>query len=75
MAASAAVIGVVLAHMTTEFGGQPLPSQNGFRTGLLIGCGVAALAAAIAATIPARRPASAPAQTAAVEADEAPAAA
>ncbi|MEZ0067986.1 MFS family permease [Streptacidiphilus sp. MAP12-20] len=49
---SAAVIGVVLAHMTIQLGGHTLPSENGFRTGLLIGCGVALLAAAVAATIP-----------------------
>jgi len=53
---SAAVVGVVLAHMTVQMGGYTLPSENGFRTGLLIGCGVALLAAAIALTIPVRRP-------------------
>lgn len=52
---SAAVVGVVLAHMTTGFGGLTLPSESGFRTGLLIGCGVAVLAAAITLTIPVRR--------------------
>ncbi|MFD9128885.1 MFS transporter [Kitasatospora sp. NPDC059571] len=54
---SAAVVGVVLARMTVDLGGRALPSEAGFRTGLLIGCGVALLAAAVALTIPARRPA------------------
>lgn len=48
----AAVIGVVLAQMTTNMGGVPLASEDGFRTGLLIGCGVALLAAVVAAAIP-----------------------
>ena len=48
------MIGVVLAQMTTTFGGFTLPSENGFRTGLLIGCGVALVAAAVAALIPVR---------------------
>nr|WP_235735702.1 MFS transporter [Nocardioides alcanivorans] len=51
---SAAVVGVVLAQMTTDFGGIALPSEAGFRTGLLIGAGVAALAAVIALCIPGR---------------------
>jgi MFS family permease len=57
---SAAVMGIVLAHLTTDFGGTPLPSKAGFQTGLLIGCGVAVVAAAVAATIPTRRPAAPP---------------
>ncbi|MER7747724.1 MFS transporter [Streptomyces bacillaris] len=51
---AAAVIGVVLARMTTDFGGFPLPSENGFRTAMLIGCGVGLAAAAVAALIPVR---------------------
>ena len=38
-----------------HLGGYTLPSEDGFRTGLLIGCGVALVAAAIAALIPAAR--------------------
>lgn len=49
----AAVIGVVLAQMTVTMGGRSFASADGFRTGLLIGCGVALLAAAVAALIPA----------------------
>ena len=49
---SAAVVGVVLAQMTIDFGGVVLPSESGLRTGLLIGAGVGALAAVIAWLIP-----------------------
>ncbi|MFJ2767300.1 MFS transporter [Streptomyces sp. NPDC087300] len=52
---SAAVVGVVLAQLTITMGGHVLPSENGFRVGLLIGCGVALVAAAVAAMIPAVR--------------------
>ncbi|TYL45552.1 MFS transporter [Nocardioides sp. BGMRC 2183] len=51
---SAAVVGVVLSQMTTDFGGFPLPSENGFRTGLAIGAAMALVAAVVALTIPAR---------------------
>ncbi|MGW6241156.1 MFS transporter [Streptomyces sp. NPDC055094] len=51
----AAVIGLVLSQMTTSVGGQDITSESGFRTGLLIGCGIAVVSAAIAAVIPAVR--------------------
>lgn len=51
---SAAVIGVVMAQMTTDFGGYALPSESGFRAAMLIGCGVGLLAAVLAAFIPVR---------------------
>ncbi|MEV0777094.1 MFS transporter [Streptomyces sp. NPDC050433] len=51
----AAVIGLVLSQMTTDFGGFAITSESGFRTGLLIGCGVALVSAAIAAVIPSVR--------------------
>ncbi|MFI6350057.1 MFS transporter [Streptomyces sp. NPDC050560] len=50
-----AVVGVVLAQMTVTLGGHTLASENGFRTGLLIGCGVALASAAVALLIPAPR--------------------
>lgn len=50
-----AVIGVVLAQMTVSMGGVSIPSEGGFRTGLMIGCGVAVLSAAVATFIPALR--------------------
>ncbi|MEV0889811.1 MFS transporter [Promicromonospora sp. NPDC050262] len=49
---SAAVIGVVLARMSTTFGEHTLPTEGGFRVALLLGCGMAVVAAAIAATVP-----------------------
>jgi len=48
------VIGVVLSHMTITVGGYALPSPAGFRTGFLIGSGVAVVAAVIVCTIPGR---------------------
>ncbi|MFE9823605.1 MFS transporter [Streptomyces sp. NPDC005791] len=51
----AAVIGAVLAQMTTETGGFTFTSEAGFRTGLMVGCGVALVALVISAFIPAVR--------------------
>lgn len=51
----AAVTAVVLAQMSTPFGGEAVPTESGFRTGMLIACGVALLASAVALTIPLRR--------------------
>jgi MFS family permease len=51
---SAAVVGLVLAHMTNDFGGHAVASLHGFRTGMGLGCVVALLAAAVALTIPGR---------------------
>ncbi|WP_258308742.1 MFS transporter [Streptomyces sp. NWU339] len=48
----AAVIGVILAQMTTVTGNHALVSEGGFRIGLVIGCGVGILAAVISAVIP-----------------------
>ncbi|MFC8954468.1 MFS transporter [Streptomyces sp. NPDC057101] len=75
---SAAVIGVVLAQMTTTLGGHALPSEDGFRVAMLIGCGVGLLAAVVAALIPTRTPAApanAPAGTDPDTAPQAPSAA
>ncbi|WP_051730703.1 MFS transporter [Rhodococcus rhodochrous] len=52
---SAAVVGVVLAQMSMDFAGHTLPTEAGFRTGLLIACGAALIAGAIALLIPARK--------------------
>lgn len=49
---AAAVIGVVLAQLTSDFGEYSLPSLAGFRVTLLIGAGVALTAAAISALVP-----------------------
>ncbi|WP_328951038.1 MFS transporter [Streptomyces sp. NBC_00184] len=51
---SAAVIGVVMAQMTTDSGGHALTSAGGFRAAMLIGCGVALAAAVLAVLIPVR---------------------
>ncbi|MFF1924737.1 MFS transporter [Streptomyces sp. NPDC058221] len=52
---SAAVIGVVMAQMTTDLGGFALPSEGGFRAAMLIGCGVGLAAAVLAVFIPVRK--------------------
>ncbi|MEU1725656.1 MFS transporter [Nonomuraea sp. NPDC005692] len=57
----AAVVGVVLAQLTVTVGGHTLPSETGFRTALLIGCGVALAAALVTLTLPKPTPAAAPA--------------
>ncbi|MFD3655605.1 MFS transporter [Streptomyces sp. NPDC058620] len=64
---SAAVIGVVLAQMTTDFGGFLLPSEDGFRAAMLIGCGVGLTAAVVASLIPVRPAAAASEPRAATE--------
>lgn len=69
---SAAVIGVVLAQMTTTLGGHALPSEDGFRVAMLIGCGVGLLAAVVAALIPTRTPATRADAPAGTEPDTAP---
>lgn len=51
----AAVIGAILSQMTMEAGGYTLTSEDGFRTGLMFGCGVALVAVLIAVFIPAVR--------------------
>lgn len=71
---SAAVIGVVLAQLTTDFGGYALPSEDGFRIAMLIGCGVGLAAAVVASLIPVRaaeRPGSTVSQHTASEVTEA----
>ncbi|MFJ9339192.1 MFS transporter [Streptomyces sp. NPDC101733] len=51
----AAVVGVVLAQMTTTVGGVSFTSESGFRTGLLMGGALALLSGIVAALIPAPR--------------------
>ncbi|MHC5261864.1 MFS transporter [Streptomyces sp. UC4497] len=70
-----AVIGVVLAQMTISMGGYTFASEDGFRTGLMIGCGVALVSAAVATLIPALRKAGADesAEAQPTEGDQAPA--
>jgi hypothetical protein len=47
-------MGVVLAQMTTDFGGFALPSEAGFRAAMMLGCGVGLAAAIVAFLIPVR---------------------
>ncbi|WP_295647971.1 MFS transporter [uncultured Dietzia sp.] len=49
---SAAVLGVILTQMSTDFEGLFVPSELGLRTGLVFGGAMALLAAAVAAAIP-----------------------
>jgi MFS family permease len=51
----AAIIGSILAHVTVDLAGTPVPALSGFRISLAIGCGVAVAAAVIAALIPLNR--------------------
>jgi MFS family permease len=52
---ASAVVGAILAHMTIHLGGYTLPSENGFRTGLLVSSGGAILAALVVLAIPRQR--------------------
>lgn len=53
---SSAVVGMVLAHMTTSFGKTAVPSLDGFRTAFVIATGAALLGLLLAAFLPGRRP-------------------
>ncbi|MEW1722056.1 MFS transporter [Streptomyces sp. NPDC093109] len=53
---ASALAGVVLAQMTTDFGGRALPSENAFKVVMAIGAGSAVLAFFVASFIP-RQPA------------------
>jgi EmrB/QacA subfamily drug resistance transporter len=53
-AVASAVIGVILAQMTTSFGPLSFPSQDGFRVVLALGAAAALVALAIAAFLPRR---------------------
>lgn len=52
---ASALAGVILAQMTTDFGGMALPSENGFKVVMAIGAGAALLAFLLASFIPRRR--------------------
>ncbi|SFN41974.1 Major Facilitator Superfamily protein [Streptomyces sp. cf124] len=52
---ASALAGVILAQMTTDFGGYALPSENGFKVVMAIGAGAALLAFLLASFIPKRR--------------------
>ena len=50
-----APLAITLAHMTIHFGGATVPSESGFRTGLLVGSGGAIVAALVVLAIPRQR--------------------
>ncbi|MDX3709182.1 hypothetical protein PV733_09420 [Streptomyces europaeiscabiei] len=54
---ASALAGVILAQMTTDFGGYALPSENGFKVVMAIGAGAALLAFFLASFVPKHRPA------------------
>ncbi|MFF5183763.1 MFS transporter [Streptomyces sp. NPDC000345] len=51
---ASAVAGVVLARMTTDFGGYALPSENGFKIVMALGAGAALVAFLLAGFVPER---------------------
>ncbi|NUP02612.1 MAG: MFS transporter, partial [Nonomuraea sp.] len=56
---ASALTGVLLAQLTTDFGGHALPSESGFKLVMAIGAGAAVLAFFLASFIPKKRPATA----------------
>jgi EmrB/QacA subfamily drug resistance transporter len=68
---ASALAGVILAQMTTGFGGYALPSENGFKTVMALGAGAALLAFFLASFLPRRQAAAAPAQPAGAPAEPA----
>ncbi|MFJ2234385.1 MFS transporter [Streptomyces sp. NPDC087859] len=54
---ASAIAGVILAQMTTDFGGYALPSESGFKVVLAVGAGAALLAFVVASFIPRQKPA------------------
>jgi MFS family permease len=53
---ASALAGVIVAQMTTTFGGHALPSENAFKVIMAIGCGAALVSLALASLLPGRRP-------------------
>ncbi|MFF4589143.1 MFS transporter [Streptomyces sp. NPDC001388] len=51
---ASAVAGVILARMTTDFGGYALPSENGFKIVMALGAGAALVAFLLAGFVPKR---------------------
>ncbi|MBO2453749.1 MFS transporter [Actinomadura barringtoniae] len=62
---SSAVVGMVLAHMTTSLGKTAVPSLSGFRTAFVIATGAALAGLVLAAFLPGRRRAKAAAHASA----------
>ncbi|MGO4428112.1 MFS transporter, partial [Streptomyces sp. MCAF7] len=73
MSTSSAVVGVILAHQTTNFGRLALPNTDGFKISFAVACGAAALGLLITLFLPNRRrtPVTGQPQTAQAQADQA----
>jgi EmrB/QacA subfamily drug resistance transporter len=65
---ASALAGVILAQLTTDFGGHALPSENGFKSVMALGAGSALLAFALASFLPRRRTAAEGAESAGAQA-------
>ncbi|MEU1519882.1 MFS transporter [Streptomyces sp. NPDC005811] len=52
---ASATSGVILAQMTTDFGGHALPSKDSFKVVMAIGCGAALVALLLASFLPRQR--------------------
>ncbi|MGW7695509.1 MFS transporter [Streptomyces asiaticus] len=79
MSTSSAVVGVILAHQTIDFGGVALPSKDGFQVSFLVACAASVGGLLIALCLPGRQRAkrtasSGPVATSAPVADPVPAA-
>ncbi|MFC9503813.1 MFS transporter [Streptomyces sp. NPDC057002] len=68
---ASALAGVILAQLTTGFGGHTLPSENGFKTVMALGAGAALLAFFLASFLPRRQAAAAADQQAGAAAEPA----
>ncbi|MDX3225544.1 MFS transporter [Streptomyces sp. ME19-01-6] len=73
MSTSSAVVGVILAHQTTDFGPLALPNTDGFKISFAVACGAAAVGLLITLFLPNRRrtPLTGQPQTAQAPADDA----
>ncbi|GAA1254520.1 MFS transporter [Streptomyces javensis] len=55
MSTSSAVVGVILAHQTIDFGGMALPSKDGFKISFLVACAASVVGLLIALCLPGRQ--------------------
>ncbi|MCQ8191515.1 MFS transporter [Streptomyces rugosispiralis] len=55
MSTSSAVVGVILAHQTIDFGGVALPSKDGFKVSFMVACAASIAGLLIALCLPGRQ--------------------
>ncbi|WP_257232224.1 MFS transporter [Streptomyces sp. Rer75] len=55
MSTSSAVVGVILARQTTDFGGVALPSKDGFQMSFMVACAASVVGLVIAFCLPGQR--------------------